>query len=311
MRVIEKLAKSIVAVFLTLLVGMGIAQAQERYIYVTHGQSGDAFWDVVKNGAQTAAGELGVILDYRSPAQFSGAEMAKMINEAVASKPDGLVVSIPDADALSDAIKNAVEKGIPVISINSGEDFSSEFGAIMHIGQSEYAAAEKAGIFMGKHGVTNGLCVNHEPDNVGLLARCDGFIEGLGGSGDVLDVSSNPQQIETAVENYLKEHPEVNGILTLSTLSAEPSLKAIAASGSSVKLGTFDLSTDVLQNVSKGRIMFALDQQQYLQGYMPLVVLHNYNRAALLPSENIQTGPNMITQDKAQAVIGYTQEKMR
>ncbi|SHO55428.1 sugar ABC transporter substrate-binding protein [Vibrio quintilis] len=310
MHVFKQFIRSTTAIFMTLLMLTGYAQA-ERYIYVTHGQVGDSFWDVVKNGAETAAKELGVTLDYRSPAKFSGAEMAKMINEAAAGKPDGIVVSIPDADALGDAIQGAVAKGIPVISINSGEDFSSEFGAIMHIGQSEYAAAEKAGIFMKKEGVSKGVCVNQEPDNVGLTARCDGFIEGLEGEGEVLNVSTDPAQIESAVAAYLKSNPDVNGVLTLATLAAGPAQKAIMQANSKAKLATFDLSADVLQSISQGKILFALDQQQYLQGYMPLVILHNYNRAALLPSENVQTGPNMITQDKADAVISYTKQKMR
>lgn len=311
MHLIKTLTKSITTLFLTFIICMGYSQAQERYVYVTHGQPGNTFWDVVHNGAKTAATELDVKLDYLMPEKFSAAEMAKLINEAVATKPDGLVVSIPDANALGAAIQNAVAHGIPVITINSGEDFSSEFGALMHIGQSEYAAAEKAGLFMKKQGVTKGLCVNHEPGNVGLQARCDGFIEGLEGEGDVLDVSHNASDIQAKVSAYLKQHPDIDGVLTLTTSSVDPVLNAIHQQNSGTKLATFDLSTDVLHKIVQGKVLFALDQQQYLQGYMPLIVLHNYNRAALLPSENIQTGPNMITQDKAEAVIRYAKEMMR
>ena len=116
-----------------------IAAADEtRVVFVTHGQSGDAYWSVVKNGMDDAAKTLGVKAEYLSPETFDMAKMAQMIDAAVASKPDGLVVSIPDASALSASVKNAVAAGVPVIVIDSGgSKLTKELGGLLFMGQSE------------------------------------------------------------------------------------------------------------------------------------------------------------------------------
>ncbi|NQZ30951.1 MAG: sugar ABC transporter substrate-binding protein [Oceanospirillaceae bacterium] len=302
----QKLNKLALAAALSVSLGLVASSTYaDRYVYVTHGQSADPFWSIVKNGAKTAAKDLGLELDYRSPQQFDAVRMARLIDAAVATNPDGLIVSVPDAKALSASIEKAVKKGIPVITINAGEEASKKLGALMHIGQSEYAAAVKAGKYMKARGVTNGVCVNQEQGNSSLDARCAGFVEGLGGKADVLATSMDPTEIRNAILAYLKQHPDVNGILTLGSTAAEPAVDALAAykkGDHGIKLGTFDLSPRVLQDVSDGKIEFALDQQQFLQGYLPLMVMNNYNKFKLLPSD-ISTGPNLITKDKAAAVI--------
>ena len=106
-------------------------------IVVAHGQANDPFWSVVKNGVEMAAKHTGATVDYRSPETFDMVAMSQLIDAAVNQKPDGLVVSIPDADALGPSIQRAVAAGIPVISINSGSDVSKGLGALLHIGQDE------------------------------------------------------------------------------------------------------------------------------------------------------------------------------
>ena len=74
-----------------------LAQRKPKIIMVTHGQAADSFWLIVRNGAEAAAAETNSDLEYRSPEKFDLTAMAQLIDEAVASKPDGLIVSIPDA----------------------------------------------------------------------------------------------------------------------------------------------------------------------------------------------------------------------
>src|ERR1700745_4396380 len=81
------------------------AQKKPHIIVVPHGQVSDSFWLVVKNGVDQAAKDTGSDVDYRSPEKFDMVAMAQLIDAAVASKPDGLVVSIPDADGLGRWIK--------------------------------------------------------------------------------------------------------------------------------------------------------------------------------------------------------------
>src|SRR5262249_27110010 len=132
-----------------------IAAADEtRVVFVTHGQSGDAYWSVVKNGMDDAAKTLGVKAEYLSPETFDMAKMAQMIDAAVASKPDGLVVSIPDASALGASVKNAVAAGVPVIVIDSGgSKLTKELGGLLFMGQSEYDAGVTAGDRIAKEGI--------------------------------------------------------------------------------------------------------------------------------------------------------------
>ena len=90
---------------------------------ITHGTAGDAFWNVVKNGATDAGKQLGVEVTYG--AEGDPGAQAKLIDNAVSQKVTGIVVSMANPDALKTSIQNAVKAGIPVITINSGEDKSA------------------------------------------------------------------------------------------------------------------------------------------------------------------------------------------
>ncbi|MDQ4076164.1 MAG: substrate-binding domain-containing protein, partial [Chloroflexota bacterium] len=142
-----------------------------RIVVVTHGQAADPFWSVVKNGVDQAANDMGVTVEYQAPQTFDMVQMAQLIDAAIATDPDGLVVSIPDPDALGDSVRAAVEAGIPVISMNSGSDVAEELGVLNHVGQTEYEAGFGGGERMAEAGVTNALCVNQEVGNIALDLR--------------------------------------------------------------------------------------------------------------------------------------------
>jgi simple sugar transport system substrate-binding protein len=118
-RAIVKLSTSLAFAATLFIPIVAYAETKPRIIVVTHGQAVDSFWSVVRNGVETAAKETDTTVDYRWPDTFDVQGMAQLIDEAVAAKPDALVVSIPDAKALSKSIKAAVAAKIPVISINS------------------------------------------------------------------------------------------------------------------------------------------------------------------------------------------------
>ncbi len=157
--------KCLVALSLLAISALGTAQvpAREdiRIVVVTHGSASDPFWSVASNGVQQAAEDMGVQVEYRAPETFDMPRMAQLIDAAIASQPDGLVVSIPDADALGDSVRAAVDAGIPVFSMNSGSDTFEELGVLRHIGQTEYEAGLGAGERMAEAGVSSGVCVNH------------------------------------------------------------------------------------------------------------------------------------------------------
>ena len=221
---------------------------------VTHGQASDAFWSVVKHGVDDAAELMGVEVQYQAPQTFDMVAMAQMIDAAVASQPDGLVVSIPDADALGDSIRNAVAAGIPVVSMDSGLDVSKELGALLHMGIDEYPSGYAAGEQMKALGKTSGACVNMEVGNVALDQRCQGFADALGGNSQVIATSNDPTEIRAGVTGYLQQHPEVDAVLTSGSTAFDPTLAAIEEAGlaEQIELGSFDLSPTMLAGDRRG-----------------------------------------------------------
>src|SRR5580704_34618 len=230
-----------------------IAQKKPHIIVVTHGQVSDSFWVVVKNGVQLAAKQTGANVEYRAPEKFDMVALSQLIDAAVATKPDGLIVSIPDADALGKSIKAAVAAKIPVISINSGSDVSKKLGCLMHIGQEEEYAGKKAGERMKAEGVKKAFVINQEVGNVALDLRAKGFSEGLGTNAEVVAVTMDFTSARNAVASYLQKNPDVEGILALGPTGSEPALQALESAGmvGKVKFGTFDLSATVLQAIDK------------------------------------------------------------
>lgn len=287
------------------------AFAQE-IVVVSHGQANDAFWNVVKNGVEQAGKDVGVNVEYRAPETFDMVAMSQLIDAAVNQEPDGLIVSIPDADALGPSIERAVAAGIPVISINSGSDVSKQLGALLHVGQDEFDAGKAAGEKLASMGGANAICVNHEVGNVALDLRCAGFAEGFGGSVEVLPTSNDPSEIEAKVSAALAANDAVDTVMALGASSAgEPAVAAVKASGRDVNVASFDLSANFLQSIADGDAAFAIDQQQYLQGYLSVNFMGLHAKYGLMPGGNVPSGPNLITQDKAAQVIDLSAQGIR
>jgi simple sugar transport system substrate-binding protein len=294
------------------------ARANIKFYVITHGQASDPFWSVVKKGVDQAAHDMGVQAIYEAPPTFDMVAMSHLIDSAVAAHPDGLVVSIPDPNALGPSIKAAVAAGIPVISINSGSDVAKSLGVMLHIGQTEEQAGIGGGVKMGAAGVKHALCVNQEVGNAALELRCKGFKEGLaqtGGTITEIGVNlSNPTQTQQTIEAALQHDSSIDGILTLGPTGASPAIKALQDLNKlgQIKLATFDLSTDVLNAIKAGQMLFAIDQQQYEQGYLPIVFLTLYKtNLNTVANDIIQTGPGFVTANNVSQVIQLTAQGTR
>jgi simple sugar transport system substrate-binding protein len=290
--------------------GQAGSRASIKIAVVTHGQASDPFWSVVKNGVDQAAKDMGVTVQYQAPDKFDMVAMSQLIDAAVATKPDGLVVSIPDANALSPSIKKAIAAGIPVISINSGSDVAKQLGILVHIGQTEYEAGLGGGEKLAAAGVKHALCVNQEVGNAGLDARCKGVTDALsktGGKVEVLAVDlANPTDAQQRIQAALQSKPDVDGVMALGPTGSAPALAALKAMNKvgTIKLATFDLSPEVLQAINSGDVLFAIDQQQYLQGYLPIVLLTLYKtNLNTIANDVLMTGPGFVTKDNASRVI--------
>jgi simple sugar transport system substrate-binding protein len=290
-----------------------------RIEVVTHGQASDPFWSVVANGITDADNDLDCVeTNYQAPEVFDMVTMAQLIDSAVASNPDGLIVSNPDPSALEESIMGAMEAGIPVISINSGSEVADELGVVAHIGQTEYEAGFGGGQRMAEAGVSNALCVNQEVGNVALDLRCQGFADAMaeaGGTSDVLEVDLNdPTDAQNRVIATLNENESINGVFTLGPGGAIPVLQALRDEGllGVVALATFDLSPEVLTAIENGEVLFAIDQQQYTQGYLGVIYMYLFLDNLNTPGATIvQTGPGFVTQANAAEVIAYSERGTR
>ncbi len=289
------------------------SQAPLDFAVITHGSEGDAFWNVVQNGAQDAGEDLGVEVSYL--ADGDPAAQAKLIDNAVAQGKTGIVVSMANPDALQSSIEAAVRAGIPVITINSGGDRSAEFGAIAHVGQDEAIAGRAAGERLAQEGKKKVLCVIHEAGNSGLNDRCDGAREGFGGGAvENLQVDINdPTDMEARIRGALQTNPNIDGVLTLNSQVADRAVAAAESAGSAAEVATFDLNSEVVSSIQAGDIAFAVDQQQYQQGYLPIVMLKLYreNGNTLGGGQPVLTGPGFVDESNADAVAEYVENATR
>jgi simple sugar transport system substrate-binding protein len=297
------------------------AQDDDVTIYaVVHGQAQDAFWTVVGNAFDDAAEAMGVDVVWSYEEKFDVVTMAQKIEAAVAAKPDGLIVSIPDVDAISPPVQAAVEAGIPVITINSGSDVYEQLGAMTHIGQTEYEAGFGGGERMAAAGAVNAICFNQEVGNAALDLRCDGFTDAFEAAGGKVTLLSgeigDPTGMQNTVLAAIQGDSTIDAVMTLGPSAALPIFEGLKDADliPGIKMATFDLDPDILQAIADGEFLFAIDQQQYLQGYLPVVILALHARyGGLTPGggEVILTGPGFVTQENAAAVIELSAQGIR
>ena len=301
------------AALVALLAGLGGAVAPaladgEKFVLISHAPDSDSWWNTIKNAIALASDEMKVTVDYRNPPTGDLADMARIVEQATAASPDGIIVSIADFDVLSGPIRAAVDQGIPVITINSGTQAQShELGALMHVGQPEYDAGKGAGERAKADGATKFVCVNHYITNPASVERCQGFADALGVplGASMIDSGLDPSEVQNKVAAYLSANPDTDAILTLGPNSAEPTIRAVkdaGLEGDDVVFATFDLSAGIAQAIKDGVIDFAVDQQPFLQGYLPVVFLTNYARYGVIPANDVNSGPGFITADNLSQV---------
>jgi simple sugar transport system substrate-binding protein len=276
--------------------------AGEKYILVSHAPDSDSWWNTIKNGIALAGDQMGVDVEYRNPPTGDLADMARIIEQAAASGPNGIITTLADYDVLKGPIMAAVDQGINVIIMNSGTpEQAREVGALMYVGQPEYDAGYAAGLRAKGDGVGSFLCVNHYISSPSSTERCTGFADGLGIElgNQMIDSGQDPAEIKNRVTAYLSANPKTDAILTLGPTSADPSIMAVKELGiaGDIYFGTFDLGTEIVKGIKDGTIQWGIDQQPFLQAYLPVVVLANYDRYGVLPGNNINSGPGFVTVD--------------
>jgi simple sugar transport system substrate-binding protein len=282
---------------------------------VTHGDTG-SFWSVFKKGVDQAAKDLKgrgvsvtqVYANNDVPKQVAG------INAAISAGAKVIATSVPDASALKDPLTKASAKGIEIITVNSGLGaFDTLPTYEVHVGQTEDVAGQGAGKQFKKAGAKKVLVVIHEASNSGLTQRAAGVKKILGGSGvSVLTIPSAKADIpgtKAKVQAAFKADKSLDGFLGLDPDVTIPCLDVIPKG---TKAGTFDVGGSI-KEIQAGRMLFAIDQQQYLQGYLPVVfaVLYVSNLNTVGNGAPVLTGPGIINKANAAKVAALAKQGTR
>ncbi|MDE3134730.1 MAG: substrate-binding domain-containing protein [Acidobacteriota bacterium] len=298
-----------------------------RFAVITHGDNG-SFWSVVYKGARAAAADTGCKLTEVYGSQQQGqaepddnAENAQ-IQDAINQKVNGIVVSDHDPTLMNKTIASAVKHGIPVVLTNAGCDATdiAQSHALTCVGQPEVNAGIASGKRFKQLGKTNVLCVIHQSGQ-NLLDRCNGIAQGLGvGSKcktgtapskgpacteltlSTPNAASNPQQAVGQVTAYLQAHPGINGVMALNNAIGA----SIVATHPKATVASFDVDPQDLTEVKQGKMAFVVDQQQFQQGYLPVVFLYlydKYHHNTVGGGGVVQTGPLLVDKSNVSKVV--------
>lgn len=325
---------------LALSATFGVSHAAgEKFVLVSHAPDSDSWWNTIKNAIKQAGEDFNVTVDYRNPPNGDLADMARLIEQSAARNYDGLIADIADFSVLQKPLGTVVAKKIMLVTINSGTvEQSEQLKAIMHVGQPEYEAGLGAGKRAKEAGIKSFVCVNHYAMNASSFERCRGFADAIGVDykSSTLDTNGvDPGVIESKVSAYLRTNPKTQAVLALGPDSAPPAMRAVEKMGLKGKLyfATFDLSEEISKGIKDGSIQFAIDQQPYLQGYIPVAVmaimkqqkttdlakvkallianpkyqarLAEYGLTPIYGARHISSGPGFVTKDNIAKVEKY------
>ncbi|UUU20379.1 substrate-binding domain-containing protein [Streptomyces sp. DSM 40750] len=277
--------------------GTSGASGGTKVALITHSAEGDAFWDLVRRGAEVAAAKDGIALTYASDPDAAG--QAQLVRKAIADKVDGIAVTLAKPQAMRGVVAEARAAGIPVVALNSGIDAWQAQGLLGFFGQDESVAGQALGNELDARDAEHAVCVIHERGNIAVEARCAGVRKTFGGQTENLYVDGTDMDAVTnAIAAKLRQDPTVDEVVTLGAQFALAAVDAVDDAGSGAGVATFDLNKDLVKAVKSGDIQFAVDQQPYLQGYLAVDGLWLYKTNGNISGggvEPVLTGPAFVT----------------
>ncbi len=239
---------------------------------IVHGAADDPFWNDVRLGAEDAAATFDVNLFWRSTPDSS--ERVRLIDEVVQQGFDVVVVTLSDPEALSEVVSDALLIGTTVYVINVGDGAGAELGVDSYFGQVETVAGLAVGDRLAGEGVTHLLCVKHEETNLALDTRCERAGQRLEA---MTELYVDPDgAVGQEIQRALLADTSIDAVMTMNTWfmnQASTAIETVRVSSEarrSIQHVVFDLNEEVLDAIDQGRILFAVDQQPYLQGYLPV-----------------------------------------
>jgi simple sugar transport system substrate-binding protein len=291
--------------------GGGGGNSGYTFAMITHETPGDTFWDRIKAGANQAAKDTGSTLKYS--ADPDATKQAVLIQNAIDSHVDGIATTLVTPEALIPKIKAAVAAGIPVDTFNSGTDFFKQAGALTHFSSDEFLAGQQAGQKAKAAGAAKILCTIQQSGSVALEDRCKGVKDAFPNTENLQVNGADDSAVTSAIQAKLSQDKDVNWVITLGAAQALDTIKAIKATNSKAKVGTFDLNIDAAQAVKAGDLQFCIDQQPYLQGYLAITQLYLFKKNGNVMGGGgpVLTGPSFVDKTNIDKILPFVQNNTR
>jgi simple sugar transport system substrate-binding protein len=271
---------------------------------ITHGESGNVFWNIYRNGIRDAQKTFGVEVKDLPLEKFEVAGYVDLLETAIADKPDAILCTILDQNAVDEPLRRAIDSGIPVVAVNVPDTRPAEerIPYLFYVGgDEEFGGRLTAQRQLQDGGVTRGLCVIHEPGHTGLEARCRGYTDELtkeGAQVDKLPSSKDPTAATEQIKGFLTENENVDAIFGVGPQPATFALQALEDLGrkGDVRVSAYDLDESLVTEIEAGNVVSTIDQQQYLQSWEPTnwLKLHVEHGFVLAPGVDLLTGPALV-----------------
>ncbi|MBA7563327.1 hypothetical protein ES708_04982 [subsurface metagenome] len=280
-----------------------VAEAQqEQYTvnYVWHAGLSDPYWKKMQLGAEAASALYPDLkMNFIGPDAFNFEQFMNMLSAAIVSKPDGLIVPVCNPIGMDEILRNAIKKGLPVLAVDSADDRApaERIPYMSYVGENSYlggimAADEILKVFRPKRAIYG----NHTPGATNLTARGNGFLDVMKEKGipaEALDITPDPVKGTEILVSYLKRNPDTDCVFTANILFANALIVRLEEEGMkpgiNVKTCTFGLDDQTLGFMEEDKIMFSIDEQPYLQGYLSTIFMYLHLKYKFTPPAEIPT----------------------
>lgn len=260
------------------------------------------YWQIVKQGAEEAAKKRGCVLEYNGPQAASVKESLKLIDTAIAAKVDGIITYVQEENEYIPLINKAVERGIPVITIDTDAESSKRAAYVGTDNDSAGTMAAKEMInIIGINGSIGVIMGGATTTN--QIERVSGFQHFIDANSKLKIVSiqssdSYVLEAELAARRILLQNKEINGLFCASALDGIGAAKAITELNlqGKVTIVSFDDLPDTLDNIKKGVIQATIVQKPYQMGYNSVELMMNKLKGETVEGKFI-TGTMVIKKD--------------
>jgi simple sugar transport system substrate-binding protein len=296
--------------------------------FISHSSASNTFWQSVKKGYDDACEKVAANCQLILTQTEGSVEQAVAnLQAAIASKPDAIFVAIVDDKAYDNVIKEAVDAGILVLAVNVDDSEGAKGNARKaFIGQgfvaAGYSLAKAQAENFPKDGPLNLLVGVNAPGQTWSEQRAGGVTKYLeeykaanpGREINITRIDSATDLALTAdrIGAYLNANPNTTAYFDTGYWHAGVAkvLKDRGIEPGKILLGGFDLVPEVLQQMQAGYVQVQVDQQPYMQGYMPVMEAYLWKKAGLAPAD-IDTGQGIVTPKDVPAIIELSKQGLR